>query len=53
MIAEEEGLYMGDDTDFINGTEHRKLKFLPISDNVIDRPDAPSLPTSIVTTNGN
>ncbi|MEE9335172.1 MAG: hypothetical protein V3U65_13875 [Granulosicoccaceae bacterium] len=53
LIAEDEGLYIGDDTDFLNGTEHRKLKFLPISSNVISRPEAPSLPTSIITPNGN
>jgi len=52
LISEEEGLYIGDDTDFLNGTEHRKLKFLPVSSNVISRPDAPSLPTSIITPNG-
>ena len=52
MISEEEGLYIGDDTDFLNGTEHRKLKFLPLSSNVISRPTAPSLPTSVVTTSG-
>lgn len=52
MISEPEGLYLGDDTDFINGTEHRKLKFLPISSNVIERPEAPSLPTSIITPDG-
>jgi len=53
LIAEPEGLYIGDDTDFLNGSEHRKFKFLPISENVISRPDAPSLPTSVVTPNGN
>ena len=52
LIAEDEGLYIGDDTDFMNGTEHRKLKFLPLSTDVISRPEAPSLPTSLVTPNG-
>jgi len=52
LIAEPEGLYIGDDTDFLNGTRHAKFKFLPLSNNVIDRPDAPSLPTSVVTPNG-
>ena len=52
LIAEEEGLYLGDDTDFLNGSEHRKLKFLPISEDIISRPEAPSLPTSIITPNG-
>ena len=52
MISEDEGLYFGDDTDFLNGTEHRKLKFLPTTSEVISRPDAPSLPTTIVTPDG-
>ena len=52
MISEDEGLYFGDDTDFLNGSEHRKLKFLPTTTDVISRPDAPSLPTTIVTPNG-
>ena len=52
MISEEEGLYLGDDTDFLNGTEHRKLKFLPTTTEVISRPDAPALPTTIVTPDG-
>lgn len=48
LIAEDEGLYMGDDTDFFNGTEHQKLKFLPITTDTIARPDAPSLPTTLL-----
>lgn len=52
LISEDEGLYIGDDTDFINGSEHRKLKFLPLSSDVISRPEAPSLPTSIISTVG-
>ena len=51
LIAEPEGLYIGDDTDFLNGTEHKKLKFLPITDEVIARPDAPTLPTTLVANN--
>ena len=51
LIAEEEGLYIGDDTDFMNGTEHKKLKFLPVSTDIVSRPEAPSLPTSIFTPN--
>ena len=53
LIAEEEGLYIGDDTDFLNGTEHAKLKFLPITSNTIKRPEAPELPATLVTPNGN
>lgn len=53
MIAEEEGLYLGDDTDFINGTEHKKLKFLPVTEDTIVRPDVASLPTTILSPNGN
>ena len=53
LIVEDEGLYIGDDTDFLNGTEHAKLKFLPITSNTIKRPDAPELPATLVTPNGN
>ena len=52
LIAEEEGLYLGDDTDFLNGSEHLKLKFLPLSADMISRPEVPFLPTSIITPNG-
>ncbi|MBX2881043.1 MAG: hypothetical protein KTR32_13960 [Granulosicoccus sp.] len=52
LIAEDEGLYIGDDTDFLNGTEHPKLKFLPISTNTIQRPDVPTLPTTIFSSSG-
>ena len=52
MISEPEGLYFGDDTDFMNGSEHRKLKFLPVSSNIISRPEPASLPTSIITPDG-
>lgn len=47
LIARDEGLYIGDDTDFLNGTEHPKLKFLPVSSDTIERPDVPELPTTI------
>ena len=53
LIAEDEGLYIGDDTDFLNGTRHAKLKFLPISSNAIQRPDVPELPATLVTPNDN
>jgi len=46
-----EGLYIGDDTDFINGLERPKLKFLPIGSNTISRPGIASLPTTILSTN--
>lgn len=52
LIAEDEGLYIGDDTDFLNGTEHRRFKFLPITSASIDRPDVASLPTSLLTPDG-
>lgn len=52
LIAEEEGLYIGDDTDFLNGTEHAKLKFLPITSNTIYRPQSPTLPATILTASG-
>jgi len=52
MIAEPEGLYIGDDTDFLNGSEHAKLKFLPITTNRINRPDKPTLPTILISNNG-
>lgn len=53
LEAEPEGLYIGDDTDFLNGFEHLKFKFLPITANEIKRPEAATLPTSILNTNGN
>ena len=53
LIAEPEGLYIGDDTDFLNGTEHQKLKFLPITADTIARPDSPSLPTMLINSNDN
>ncbi len=53
IISEPEGLYIGDDTDFMNGTEHKKLKFLPISTDAIARPEAPTLPTSLISPEGN
>ena len=52
LIAEPEGLYIGDDTDYLNGTEHAKLKFLPITTNTIDRPQVLTLPATILTDNG-
>ena len=51
LIAEDEGLYIGDDTDFLNGSRHAKLKFLPIGSNTIQRPDVPQLPATLVTPN--
>ena len=52
LEAEPEGLYIGDDTDFLNGFEHLKFKFLPLTANTIERPDAATLPTSIFSING-
>ncbi len=51
LIAEPEGIYLGDDTDFLNETEHKKLKFLPVTETIIARPNVPTLPTMIVTNN--
>ena len=48
LAIEPEGLYIGDDTDFLNGSEHKKLKFLSITDNVIDRPEIPTLPATLI-----
>jgi len=53
LLSDDEGLYMGDDTNFLNGTEHKKLKFMPLSSNRIVRPEAPELPTTIISANGN
>jgi len=52
LIAEEEGLYIGDDTNFLNGTEHQKLKFLPTTSNTIIRPEVHSLPATVFTASG-
>ena len=53
MIAVPGGLYIGDDTDFLNGTELHKPKLLPITADAIARPDSPSLPTNLIITNPN
>jgi len=52
MIAEPEGLYVGDDTDFLNGNRHAKLKFFPITANTIERPGVQSLPATLITPDG-
>ena len=52
LIAEPEGLYIGDDTDFMNGTQAAKLKFLPITTNTIQRPEIASLPTTVLSPDG-
>ena len=52
LIAEDDGLYVGDDTDFLNGSEHQKLKFLPLSSNILSRPNRPTLPTTALTVSG-
>lgn len=53
LIAEDEGLYIGDDTDFLNGSRHPKLKFLPITSTTIARPVAPTRPATLLTPAGN
>lgn len=47
LEVEPDGLHMGDDTDFLNGFRHQRLKFLPITPNPIIRPDRAELPTTI------
>ena len=49
LETEEEGLYIGDDTDFLNGFQHLKFKFLPITENTISRPVKPTLPANVFT----
>ncbi len=49
--VEPEGLYIGDDTDFMNGNEHPKFKFLPMTTNKIARPVIPTLPTTLYSNN--
>lgn len=53
LEVQPEGLYIGDDTDFLNDKEHPKLKFLPVTTNMIPRPGVPSLPTTILRANNN
>lgn len=48
LVSEVEGLYVGDDTNFLNGSEHPKLKFLPVTTEIIDRSEAPRLPAALV-----
>lgn len=51
LISEEEGLYVGDDTDFLNGSEHAKLKFIPVTNTTIERPEVATLPANILGNN--
>jgi len=51
LIPTDEGLFIGDDTDFLNGSQHRKLKFLPLSENTIERPAPPAFPTTLLSPN--
>ncbi len=48
MEATADGIYFGDDTDFMNGSKHAKLKFMPLTSDVITRPVEPTLPTTLV-----
>lgn len=52
LEVQPEGLYIGDDTDFLNGFYQPKFKFLPLTSNTIARPDIPSLPTTIFNVDG-
>jgi len=52
LVATSEGVYMGDDTDFINGERRPKLKFFPLTDTTITRPEPPELPTDILSADG-
>lgn len=53
LEVQPEGLYIGDDTDFLNNFEHPKFKFLALTDNVIQRPEVVSLPATTFNINGN
>jgi hypothetical protein len=53
LIPTDEGLFIGDDTDFLNGSQHRKLKFLPLSENTIERPAPPAFPTTLLSPQDN
>ena len=53
LELEPEGLYIGDDTDFLNGSYTGRVKLLPISNNVISRPSEITLPTNLININSN
>ena len=52
LEVQPEGLYVGDDTDFLDGFYHPKFKFLPTTSDAIERPEAPSLPTTALSVRG-
>lgn len=52
LEVEPEGLYMGDDTEFLNGFSHPRFKFLSITTDAIERPSVPTLPSSILDVSG-
>lgn len=49
LLPTDDGLWVGDDTEFLNGKSHPRLKFLPTDVNMsILRPEAPSLPVTFL-----
>lgn len=49
LLPTDDGLWIGDDTEFLNGASHPRLKFLPIDVNTsILRPEEPLLPVTFL-----
>jgi hypothetical protein len=51
LEVQPDGLYIGDDTNFLNGFEHPRFKFLPLGTELINRPDRPALPATVLRVN--
>ncbi len=48
LVVEDDGLWIGDDTDFMNGEYHPRLKLMPLlGGGPVPRPTPPSLPTTL------
>ena len=53
MLVEDDGLWIGDDTEFLNDEFHPRLKFLPETTVSVDRPAPAALPTTVFTAESN
>jgi hypothetical protein len=53
VMVDDEGLWIGDDTDNISFEYHPRLKYLPLdSQGAVPRPSEPELPTTVFDVNG-
>lgn len=52
LLVDDGGLWIGDDTEFINGKFHGRLKYLPLdTEETVDRSERTALPTTLFRTN--